>query len=79
MDYDRQLRRCRQFHLTDENCLLHIARRVVVEIIQTNLAPGNHFGVVSETLHVLISSFIRKSGLMRMNAECGINEFVFLG
>ena len=37
----------RQLHLLDEDTLLHFARRVIVEVIETNLSPGDYLWVAA--------------------------------
>ena len=51
---------------------------MIIEIIQTDLAPCDHFGMPRQTLHVLVGGFIRQPGFVRMNAERRVNEIVFL-
>ena len=79
MNHNRQLRGRRQFHLPRENFFLHIARGMIVEIIQPNLAPSNDLGMHCEALHVPIGGVIREPGFVRMYAESRVNELVFLG
>src|SRR5580704_9844620 len=78
MNNDRQLRDRRQLHLSDEHFLLHIAQGVVIEIVQSDLAPGNDFGMPRQPFHILIGGFIRKPSLVRMNAQRRINKIVSL-
>ncbi len=68
----------RQFHLPHENFLLHVARRMIVEIVQPDLAPGDYLGMLRQSLHVLICGFIRQPGLVRMDAERCVDKIVFL-
>src|ERR1044071_5245210 len=42
VDHNRQLRSARHLHLSYENLLLDLARRVIIEVIQPDLPPGNH-------------------------------------
>src|SRR5271165_229013 len=51
---------------------------MVVEVVQPNLAPRYHLGMPGETLHVLVSGFIREPGFVGMNTERRIYELVFL-
>src|SRR5262249_694809 len=44
VDHDRQLDRARQFHLFEKDNLLYCSRRMVVVIIQSDLAPGDDLG-----------------------------------
>src|SRR2546426_2216414 len=70
----------RQASLTGESQLpakyfsLYVARRIVVVIIETNLAPGDHAGAVfDEAFDVLFRTVIEKPGVVRMRAQRRIN------
>src|SRR5579862_2132604 len=79
MDHDGKFGDGSQLHLFAKNPLLNVARRVIVEIIEANFAPGYDFGMPRQALHLYISVFIREARLMRMNAERGVNEIVLFG
>ena len=64
MDHDRQLGRARQFHLPQEYLLLQLARRMVVEIIEADLAPGNHLGPFRQLFQLLKIGVRGQLGLM---------------
>src|SRR5581483_10363944 len=51
MDHDGKLRRTRELHLPSKNFFLGIARRVVVIVVKSALAPGNHLGMPRQSLH----------------------------
>ena len=59
--------------------MLRFARRVIVEIVQPNLAPGNYFGMFGEFAE--FCQHIRRNlfGFVRMDADRGINPVVRLG
>src|ERR1700745_1324813 len=44
VDHDRQLGRARQFHLFKKDKLLYLSRRMIVVVIQSDLAPGDDLG-----------------------------------
>ena len=52
VNHDRQLRRPCHLHLLQENLLLHVARRVIVEIVQPNFAPGDDLGACAPVAQV---------------------------
>ena len=76
VNHDGQLRRRRQFHLPYEDFFLHVPRRVIVKIIQPDLAPGDHLRMLRQAFHVLIGGFIRQPGFMGMNADRRVDEIV---
>src|SRR4029077_10816980 len=48
VDDDGQLRGAGEFHLLAENGGLHVARGVVVEVVEADLAPGDYLGMPGE-------------------------------
>src|SRR4029077_16470793 len=78
VNHDGQLGGAGHIHLPDENGLLHVAGGMVVEVVQADLAPSDDFRVAGELLHAVKCSLIGKSGLMRMDADSRVDEFVLL-
>ena len=79
MNHDRQLGRARQFHLPQEDLLLQFARRVIVEIVQPDFAPGNDLGPFRQLFEFLKVGVGGQLGFMRMDADGGVDKFVLLG
>ena len=79
MNDDGQLGRPRHFHLPDENLLLHRTRRVIVKIIQADLAPGDYSGIFRQLLQLGKIVFVGQLGLMWMNANRRPDPVVLLG
>ncbi len=79
MDDDGQLCMAGEFHLLDECELLHVARRMIVIVVQPDLTPGNDLGSFCQLLHIVERSLVRELRFMRMNPDRRINEFVLLG
>ena len=48
---DRQLGGARHLHLLDEYTLLHVAGRVIIAVVETDLAPGDHLRIARQLLH----------------------------
>src|SRR5207302_1374664 len=61
-----------------KDLLLHIARRVGVEIIQSDFAPGNYFGMPCQSLQFLEIAIGGQLGLVRMNANRSVKKLVLL-
>src|SRR5437868_5529162 len=68
-----------QFHLLNKNFLLNFAWRMVVVVIEANFTPGNDFGLPRELLEFYEIRFFRQLGLVRMDADCRVQEFVLVG
>ena len=78
MNDDGQLGRMRQRHLIAEDLSLRVARRMIVEIVEPDFAPRDHFGMLRqrcELIEMLLGNFLR---LVRMNANTGVNPVVLL-
>ena len=78
MNDDRQVCGACQLHLPHKDLLLHIARRVGVEIIQSDFAPGNYFGMPCQSLQFLEIAIGGQLGLVRMNANRSVKKLVLL-
>src|SRR5260370_382506 len=62
MSDDGQLGLLRQRHLIPKNAMLHIARRMIVEIIEANFAPRDDFGMLRQPgqfIQMLLRDFFR--------------------
>src|SRR5260370_15348296 len=73
MNDNRQLGLLRERHLVAENAVLHIARRMIIEIIETNLPPGDDLGMLRQPgqfLQMLWRDFLR---FVRMYTDGGGN------
>ena len=69
MNHDRQLGRARQLHLPEEDLLLQLARRVIVEVIEPDFTPGDDLGPLRQLLELLKVGICGQLGFMRMNAD----------
>ena len=65
-------------HLLGEDLLLHVARRVIVKIIEPDFSDRNDFGSLYELLHPIIGCLVGKFRFVRVNSDCGVNKFVLL-
>ena len=80
MNDDRQLGLPCQRHLIAKNSLLHIARRMIVEIVETNLAPGDDFWMFRQSRPVPRNvAGVTCFRFVRMNANSGVDPIVLLG
>src|SRR5450432_807741 len=79
MDDDRQFGRGSQLHLPPKDFFLHIARRVIVEVIKANLAPGNDLWILRQHRHLRVIHFRSYASLMRMQPRTGVNPVVLHG
>ncbi len=79
MDDDGQLRLSRHLQLANENLLLHLAGRVVIVKVQPNFADGQDFGLACRGPQQVKVPFFGFLGLVRMNADRGINPVVTFG
>src|ERR1700676_3262757 len=69
----------RQLQLLQKYPLLHISRRMIIEIVQPNLAPGNDLGALCQSRHLLEIGLTGKFSFVRMNSDRRINELVLFG
>src|SRR5215831_10780803 len=79
MDDDGEFGCSREFHLTDKDVLLDLARRVVVIVVEADFSPGNDFQTVGELLKLIKIGLSGQFGFMRMNADRGVDEVVLFG
>ncbi len=73
MNKDGKLRRLRQFHLSDKDFLLHVARRVIVEIVEADLAPCDHARIARQIRHARVMFFGNQSCFVRVNSQARVN------
>src|SRR5258708_29090483 len=79
MDDYLQLRLGGQLHLIAEHALLHFARRMIVEIVESDFSVSDHARVLRQLrklLEVRRGKFLR---LVRMRADGGVNPIMLLG
>src|SRR5258706_287236 len=79
MDHDWLLRRSRKLYLAQEDLLLRLARRVIVKIVEPDLAPGNHLGMARKLLQLHIRFFRCILRFVRMNADGGEDPIMLFG
>ncbi len=78
MNDDGQFCLLRKGHLIAEDTMLDFAGRMIVEVVEPHLAPGDDFGMLrqaSQFLQMLLRDFLR---FMRMNPDRGVNPIVLL-
>src|SRR5690242_8144419 len=78
VDYNRQLRVLRKLQLSEENISLSVTRRVIVKIVEADLAPGNYFWLCCKQLEFVEIPIRRQLCFMWMNADGCVYEFIFL-
>ncbi len=79
MNDNRQLGLLCKRHLIAKHFLLHIARRMIVVVVKTDLAPGNNFGMLRQPrqfLQMLWRDFLR---FVRMYTDGGVNPIMLFG
>src|ERR1700688_1058278 len=59
--------------------LLGVSWRMVIEIVQRNLAPGHQLRVLCQMRHLLEIGIAGKLGFVRMNPDGRINELILFG
>ncbi len=69
MNNDGQLGRLRQFHLPDEDCLLHVPRRMIVKVVEADFSPRNHARIPRQLRHSRVVFFGDQSRFVRMNTH----------
>ncbi len=78
MNDDRQLRLLRERHLVAEDAVLHFARRMIVEVVETDLAPRDDFRMFHQPgqfIQMLLRDYLR---FVRMDPHRGVNPIVLL-
>ena len=79
MNDDRQLRVARLPELPPEDALLHVARRVIVVVVEAHFAPPDHPRMPRQLIELrkrLLGDVVR---VVRMNADGRVNPVMLLG
>src|SRR5215831_14695537 len=76
---DGQPRGPRLLHLPAKDLLLYVPWRVVIEVIESDLAPGNDLGMTGQLLHLRVIGLAGKLGFVRMNAQAGKDPVALRG
>src|SRR6476661_6555568 len=76
VDHNRQLLRVGHLHLSDKDALLHFAWRMIVIVIEADLAPGNHFRIASKLIKFGEIRFLRHLRFMRMDSDRCVNNLM---
>ena len=63
----------RQVELFDEDALLNVARRMVVVIVEADLADGQEFGVLGQSGKLFVMGLGGELGFVRMNSGGGVD------
>ena len=79
MDHDWQPRRTRHFELPAKHLLLHVPRRMIIVIVETNLAPGNHPGKSRQFLQIGKMRLRGKFRFVGVNADSRGDPVLLLG
>src|SRR5262249_25180626 len=67
MNSDGRPRGAGLLHLPAKDLFVPLARRVVVKIIQADLAPGQDLGMLGKPLHLRVVALAGQLGFMRMD------------
>src|SRR5262245_60030677 len=73
VDHYRQIAFTCRPKLSFEHLDLHVAWRVVVMEVETNLAPRDHVFVVDEIFDLFFGSVVVEARVVRMRADSGEN------
>ena len=79
VNHDRQLGSACQLHLADKNLALHLTRRMVVKVVESDLSPGQHLGMLSQLREFFEVLFACQLRFMGMDADGRINPVVPIG
>ncbi len=79
MDDDGEMGLAGEAELAAKDGLLNVARRVVIEIIEADFAPGEDAGVLGEAGEFGEPFFGGEFGFVRMDADGGVDPVVFFG
>jgi hypothetical protein len=79
VDDDRELRGVREFHLPAEDVGLYVSRGVVVEIVETDFAPGDDFWTLREARQFMKVLCCGVFGFVGVDADARINPLVLFG
>src|SRR5882762_11269505 len=73
---DGQLGWASEFHLPNEDRFLHIARRVIVKVVEPDFAPGDRLGVPREGSQFVEIGMLGELRLVGMDADGGVDAFL---
>src|SRR5207244_4387313 len=77
MNHYRQVQRSRDAQLSAENFALALSWRVVIVVVESNLAPGNYFvGLFDEISQASFCRIIEQLCIVRMHTDRRVNSFV---
>ncbi len=79
MDDDGKFRGASLAQLAAKHLLLNFLRRMIVEIVESHLSPGDHARVPREFVETLEMFRRGEFRFMRMNADGRVNPVVLLG
>jgi hypothetical protein len=79
MNDDGEIDFASKHKLAAKDILLNIARRVIVEIVEADFAPGEDAGVFREAGEFGEPIFSGEFGFVGMDADRGVDPVVFLG
>ena len=68
-----------QVELFDEDALLNVARRMVVVIVEADLADGQEFGVLGQSGKLFVMRWRGELGFVRVNSGGGVDPGETLG
>ena len=66
---DGQLGRFCQFHLLQEDSFLHVSWRVIVKVVQSDLAPGDDSGMARPLCQAGVCRIVCQTGFVGMNSH----------
>ena len=79
MDHHRQLRGARLLKLAPKDLLLHVARRMIVVIVEAHFAPGDHARIAAELVELREMLIGGGTRIVRMDANRRVDPIVLLG
>ena len=79
MNYNGQFPSSHLGELPSKDLLLHISRRMVEVIVEPHFAPADHFSVPRQFIELCEVLFVRRTRIMRMNANCRVNPVMLFG
>ena len=76
MNDNGQHRIAREGYLTTKHVMLHVASRLRPVIVESNLAPCNHFQVLGQFRELRVVLLARLSRVLRMNPDGSVNPVI---
>jgi hypothetical protein len=65
--------------LPSKNARLHVARRILVVIIEAHFAPRNHARIAGQRIELREMIVGGNASVVRMDADCPVDPIVLLG